>query len=33
MAITIIGLPFVWAHLKFARLALWQIGKMVVPIE
>jgi uncharacterized membrane protein YccF (DUF307 family) len=30
-AITIIGLPFAWAHLKLARLALWPIGKMVVP--
>ena len=27
---TIIGLPFAWAHLKLARLALWPIGKMVV---
>lgn len=32
-AITIIGLPFAWAHLKLARLALWPIGKMVVPYE
>ena len=30
-AITIIGLPFAWAHLKLAGLALWPIGKMVVP--
>lgn len=33
LAITIIGLPFAWAHLKLAGLALWPIGKMVVPIE
>ena len=33
MAITIIGLPFAWAHLKLAGLALWPIGKMIVPIE
>jgi uncharacterized membrane protein YccF (DUF307 family) len=33
LAITIIGLPFAWAHLKFAGLALWPIGKMIVPIE
>ena len=33
LAITIIGLPFAWAHLKLARLALWPIGKMIVPIE
>jgi uncharacterized membrane protein YccF (DUF307 family) len=30
-AITIIGLPFAWAHLKLARLALWPIGQVVVP--
>jgi uncharacterized membrane protein YccF (DUF307 family) len=33
LAITIIGLPFAWAHLKLAGLALWPIGKMVVPTE
>jgi len=33
LAITIIGLPFAWAHLKLAGLALWPIGKMIVPIE
>ncbi len=32
-AITIIGLPFAWAHLKLARLALWPVGKVVVPYE
>ena len=32
-AITIIGLPFAWAHLKLAGLAFWPIGKMIVPIE
>ncbi len=31
LAITIIGLPFAWAHLKLAGLALWPIGKDVVP--
>jgi uncharacterized membrane protein YccF (DUF307 family) len=30
-AITIIGLPFAWAHLKLARLALWPIGQAIVP--
>jgi len=30
-AVTIIGLPFAWAHLKLAGLALWPIGKDVVP--
>jgi len=33
LAITIIGLPFAWAHLKLAGIALWPIGKMIVPIE
>jgi hypothetical protein len=28
-----IGLPFAWAHLKLAGLALWPIGKAVVPVE
>ena len=32
-AVTIIGLPFTWAHLKLAGLALWPIGKIIVPIE
>ena len=31
MAITIIGIPFAWAHLKLAGLALWPIGRMIVP--
>lgn len=29
-AITIIGLPFAWAHLKLAWLALWPFGKEIV---
>ena len=33
LAITIIGIPFAWAHLKLAALALWPIGKMIVPID
>jgi len=33
LAVTIIGLPFAWAHLKLAALALWPIGKMIVPID
>jgi uncharacterized membrane protein YccF (DUF307 family) len=33
LAITIIGLPFAWAHLKLAGLSLWPIGKTIVPIE
>ena len=33
LAITLIGLPFAWAHLKLAGIALWPIGQMIVPIE
>lgn len=33
LAITIIGLPFAWAHLKLAGLALWPIGKDVVRVK
>ena len=29
-AITIIGIPFAWAHLKLAGIALWPIGKEIV---
>ena len=31
LAITIVGLPFAWAHVKLAGLSLWPIGKMIVP--
>jgi uncharacterized membrane protein YccF (DUF307 family) len=31
LAVTIIGLPFAWAHLKLAGLALWPIGRTIVP--
>ncbi|MBB5518147.1 YccF domain-containing protein [Amphiplicatus metriothermophilus] len=30
LAITVIGLPFAWAHLKLAGFALWPIGRAVV---
>jgi uncharacterized membrane protein YccF (DUF307 family) len=33
LAVTIIGIPFAWAHLKLAGIALWPIGKMIVPID
>lgn len=33
LAVTIIGLPFAWAHLKLAGLALWPIGRTVVSRE
>jgi uncharacterized membrane protein YccF (DUF307 family) len=30
LAITIIGLPFAWAHLKLAGYGLWPIGRSIV---
>ncbi len=30
-AVTIIGLPFAWAHLKLAGFALWPVGRTLVP--
>lgn len=33
LAITIIGIPFAWAHLKLAGIALWPIGKIIIPIQ
>jgi len=33
LAITIIGLPFAWAHLKLAGIALWPIGKAIVAAD
>ena len=33
LALTVIGLPFAWAHLKLAGLALWPIGKDIVSID
>jgi uncharacterized membrane protein YccF (DUF307 family) len=33
LAITLIGLPFAWAHLKLAGIALWPIGKVIVPAD
>ncbi|HET6184661.1 MAG TPA: YccF domain-containing protein [Acetobacteraceae bacterium] len=31
LAVTIVGIPFAWAHLKLAGIALWPIGMTVVP--
>ena len=31
LAVTIVGIPFAWAHLKLAVIALWPIGKTIVP--
>jgi uncharacterized membrane protein YccF (DUF307 family) len=33
LAVTLIGIPFAWAHVKLAGVALWPIGQSVVPIE
>jgi uncharacterized membrane protein YccF (DUF307 family) len=33
LAFTIVGIPFAWAHLKLAGLALWPIGKEIVPVD
>ena len=32
-AVTIVGIPFAWAHVKLAALALWPIGRIIVPTE
>jgi uncharacterized membrane protein YccF (DUF307 family) len=29
-AVTIVGIPFAWAHFKLAGIALWPIGKRIV---
>ena len=33
LAVTIIGIPFAWAHLKLAGIALWPIGKAIVAAD
>lgn len=33
LAITLIGIPFAWAHLKLVPLSLWPIGKAIVPAD
>src|ERR1700686_403413 len=33
LALTIIGIPFAWAHLKLAGIALWPIGREIVPAD
>lgn len=33
LAVTIIGIPFAWAHVKLSGLALWPIGKTIVPAD
>jgi uncharacterized membrane protein YccF (DUF307 family) len=31
LAITIVGIPFAWAHLKLAGASLWPVGREIVP--
>jgi uncharacterized membrane protein YccF (DUF307 family) len=33
LAITLIGIPFAWAHLKLAGHSLWPIGRDIVPTD
>lgn len=33
LAITLIGIPFAWAHLKLAMISLWPIGREIVADE
>lgn len=33
LAITIVGLPFAWAHLKLAGIALWPVGTEIVTAD
>ncbi len=33
LMLTIIVIPVAWAHLKLAGIALWPIGKMIVPVD
>jgi uncharacterized membrane protein YccF (DUF307 family) len=33
LALTIIGIPFAWAHLKLAALSLWPVGKTIVTTD
>jgi uncharacterized membrane protein YccF (DUF307 family) len=33
LAITIIGLPFAWAHLKLAGISLWPVGREIVSTD
>ncbi len=33
LAVTIIGIPFAWAHVKLAGIALWPVGKMIIQAD
>jgi uncharacterized membrane protein YccF (DUF307 family) len=31
LAVTLVGIPFAWAHVKLAGISLWPIGRTIVP--
>jgi uncharacterized membrane protein YccF (DUF307 family) len=31
LAVTVVGIPFAWANLKLTGIALWPVGKIIVP--
>ena len=33
LAVTIIGIPFAWAHLKLAGISLWPVGRDIVSTD
>jgi hypothetical protein len=33
LAVTVIGIPFAWAHFKLAGISLWPVGRGVISIE
>ena len=33
LALTIIGIPFAWAHIKLTGISLWPVGKAIVTAE
>lgn len=33
LAVTVIGIPFAWAHLKLAGISLWPVGKTILTTE
>jgi uncharacterized membrane protein YccF (DUF307 family) len=33
LAVTIIGIPFAWAHVKLVGISLWPIGRAIVPVD
>jgi uncharacterized membrane protein YccF (DUF307 family) len=33
LAMTVVFIPFAWVHLKIVWIALWPVGKVIVPVE